>query len=393
MTRARLALWLPLMFVPLAAWSKDATVVTLLLSAIPLAIAGARPALSWPMIACAAWTAASLLWAPDLAWDKWLLSWIALGAGALLFGGIAALPGEKLGSVPMAIISVVSALFVVLLIERVTGAALIGSQRPGDPVPRLFDILSAGLAFLCCLTYPAALLITRRTCTHAAAVFVAAIFGLALSYNMDAAPLALAIGACAFALTWRGGRTVFFSLMALLGIAALGWGFVAAAALDQGLARWLTDDVDINWGFRVEIWASVAALIAEHPWIGHGFEAGRVLGRPEATGSAVPVPFMHPHNGMLQVWLEFGLVGVALLTAWGATAARSLAARANDPLALATAAATIATAATFWLISFGLWAGWWLAALGLIAAALSLAVRSDVRAIMTQPSLKHQHAP
>ena len=390
MTRARLAVWLPLVFVPLAAWSKDTAVIALILAAAAMLAAGTRPSLCWPMIGLAVWAAVAMLWAPEPAWTNWLQSWIVISAAAILVGGIET---RTFRPPTTPVVYAVVALFGILLVERVTGGGVIGLVRTTDTTDRLFNVLSAGLAFLCCLTFPAAALIARTYKLPAAAIFAAAVFALAVSYHMDAAPAALAVGAIAFAAVYLGGRRVLFAGAVVAALVAMLWGVAAELAVARGAADWLNAHVDVNWGLRVQIWARVATLIGEHPFIGLGFEAGRMVGRPDVTGAPVPVPFMHPHNGMLQVWLELGVVGVALLLAWGALAVRRLAVLAANKSALATAAATLATTSVFWLVSFGLWAGWWLAALGLIAAALVLALRSDARAVVPHPGLEHQNTP
>jgi O-antigen ligase len=195
---------------------------------------------------------------------------------------------------------------------------------------------------------------------------------------MDAAPLAIVLGGLVFTGIWVGGKHV---LPALLGIGiavALAWPSIANHALFYGWDQWVTSKFDVNYGLRVEIWSRVSTLIAEHPLIGHGFGTGRILGRPSVADIPVPVPFMHPHNGMLEMWLELGLVGVMLALGIAAMIfCGVMALLSTSIVALAVVGATLACSSVFWFVSFGLWAGWWLAALGLTAGALALVVRSS----------------
>ncbi len=66
---------------------------------------------------------------------------------------------------------------------------------------------------------------------------------------------------------------------------------------------------------RSEIWSAVWAMIQQHPWLGYGFGAfwrgfdgpsGEVWARIGATPP-------HAHNGVLDLWLDLGIVGVALV--------------------------------------------------------------------------------
>ena len=66
---------------------------------------------------------------------------------------------------------------------------------------------------------------------------------------------------------------------------------------------------------RSEIWAAVWTMISAHPWLGYGFGAfWRGFDGPSAqvwaTVGATPP---HSHNGVLDLWLDLGLAGVALM--------------------------------------------------------------------------------
>jgi O-antigen ligase len=81
---------------------------------------------------------------------------------------------------------------------------------------------------------------------------------------------------------------------------------------------------------RSEIWSAVWSMIADHPWLGYGFGAfWRGFDGPSAQvwaqiGATPP----HAHNGVLDLWLDLGLAGVALaagsLAVAGGRAARAL---------------------------------------------------------------------
>jgi O-antigen ligase len=68
---------------------------------------------------------------------------------------------------------------------------------------------------------------------------------------------------------------------------------------------------------RRDIWAAVWHSVAARPWLGYGYDAfWRGFDGPSAyvwavVGSRPP----HSHNGLLELWLSVGVVGVALLGA------------------------------------------------------------------------------
>jgi O-antigen ligase len=68
---------------------------------------------------------------------------------------------------------------------------------------------------------------------------------------------------------------------------------------------------------RLVMWRAVAGVIAEHPWFGLGAEAQRL-------SRCCDVRLAHPHNFVLQLLMQFGLVGNALLAALGWRAVKGL---------------------------------------------------------------------
>ena len=134
---------------------------------------------------------------------------------------------------------------------------------------------------------------------------------------------------------------------------------------------------------RLIIWQFASEQILENPILGWGLNTARILPgggeliaigttHTEGTtilGQALP---LHPHNALIQIWLELGLVGLTLfsmlfflmLTAVPNTRERRLACCVS--ISVLTAGFVISQ------LGFGFWQGWWLATLG-IAAVLTQA--------------------
>ncbi len=379
------AVWLALAFVPLVAWIKDAAVVALIGSALlVLADPALRKSALAPVgaevfagAAFLAWALAAVAWSPAHDPTDWLKAVPVIAAAGLAIRALAGAPDLLALRLTGPAILAIFALFTLLLAERATGGFFIGTIRAGDSTERLFDIMSPGLALLSCLVFPGALILETLTAKKAIGwALVGACFLMAVSYRMDAAPAALASGAVAYGVVHRLKRHGLILIAAGIALLALSWGMLASLAWTNGEHGWLTSHINLNWGFRVEIWHRVQELIGARPWFGHGFDTARLL----AQGPGIV--FLHPHNGLLQVWLELGLVGVVLFLGWCAAMIRPLASI-QTPAALAAAAATLTALSVFWLVSFGIWQGWWLAAIGLVLSALSLALR--VAAVSPSP--------
>ncbi|MEK9708579.1 MAG: hypothetical protein VW618_12280, partial [Alphaproteobacteria bacterium] len=75
-----------------------------------------------------------------------------------------------------------------------------------------------------------------------------------------------------------------------------------------------------------------------------------------AFGQALP---LHPHNAVIQIWLELGIIGLALLALLFAAAIKATA-QAMNRFAQAAAAATVTSAFVMAQLGFGVWQGWWI---------------------------------
>jgi O-antigen ligase len=82
---------------------------------------------------------------------------------------------------------------------------------------------------------------------------------------------------------------------------------------------------------------------------------------------------LHPHNSVIQIWLELGLVGLILIAILIGLAWRGMTHLRSGRAGAAAVMATVASGFVVAQLGFGVWQGWWLATLG-IAAIYVLAV-------------------
>jgi len=118
---------------------------------------------------------------------------------------------------------------------------------------------------------------------------------------------------------------------------------------------------------RVEVWNSFGAAVREQPLLGAGFGVSPRMGetsvaRKVPEGEQKMLAIGHPHNVALQIWVELGVVGVALALAVIFLLLRAVT-RQSD-LAGAFSLTLIGAAATVALVGHGAWQGWWAASLG-----------------------------
>ena len=378
----RILAFLALVSVPFTAWSRDIAVVGLTLAALAvLCDPAARRVLATHAfirhrgaqigLALLVWVTAAVFWSPHNAWSAWAKAGLLVVFTVIIVVGLDALPSERVRRFAPWVMVACGGLFLLLLIERATGGFFIHIERSSSASETLYNVLSGGLTLLCCLAFCAAYFLWQKMKRREFALgFVAACFLISLFYRMDAAPVALGAGAICFLLVRRFGTRMFAALGLALVIVTLAWGTVATFAWNANAQGWLIDHGLPNWASRVAIWRAVAQLIASNSIIGSGFDSSRIVGQGL-------VPFLHPHNGVLQVWLELGLIGVLLMYAGAARAAKAAVQKAANNTVLAVVAATVSTFSVFWSLSFGIWQGWYVAVAGLIASVLVLLYRTE----------------
>ena len=119
---------------------------------------------------------------------------------------------------------------------------------------------------------------------------------------------------------------------------------------------------------RMVIWSFVKIQIFEKPLFGHGFFSSKTVGEkyqftninsfPPVSMNIMP---LHPHNGIMQIWLELGLLGVLILFTFVYFLIRKIHKHAKINFTNG-AFAMISLCQIFFIgqLSYGVWQTWWL---------------------------------
>jgi O-antigen ligase len=119
---------------------------------------------------------------------------------------------------------------------------------------------------------------------------------------------------------------------------------------------------------RLKIWNFAADKASEKMWFGWGMSSTRnqkidksewfdnILGGKTAH----PLP-LHPHNYILHVWLELGVIGVVLFTAFLWSVLNFIAKHKGAPLLTASAMAMFTVYTATGMVGYGTWQSWWIA--------------------------------
>jgi O-antigen ligase len=231
--------------------------------------------------------------------------------------------------------------------------------------------LNAPTSLVVLLTLPITHVIAwRRGWGIASSIFLA-ILGVTAAVEFRTGLLALIVGAIvAFTVAKFGRRAVYglaalvLTLSVILPILPSHYGTPTNIT---SRTQWLPSSAQ----HRVAIWTFTAEKIWERPFAGWGMNSARdlpggkeILYRADGMmmGEALP---LHPHNTMLQLWVELGLPGLLAYMLF-VTALFGVALRSGTGMALV--CGEIVAGLLLANVSFGIWQAWWLASLALTAA-------------------------
>lgn len=337
-------------------------------------------------LAALAWALASAWWAPVP--TAALLTTVKVGAIALL--GAAAVAGMAQPDVgrpiPMAaavraLAATMSVCLVALLIERITNKGLSGlfgdyPYEPGQKSP-----LNHAAAGFTLWLWPLVVALARLHGRRVAVAFAALAVVVVGFVDSQSGRLALCAGLLFFVWAIRQPRAAFVALrLGVVGLTLATPLLVGALPGPQETYQWRW--VPLSAHHRLTIWSFAGDRIAEHPWRGWGMDASRAIpggddevevvrmtaGRFEVM--RVPQLPLHPHSGLIQIWLELGLPGALAVAVLSVVLLGRIERASTTPAMRAAWGATFAAAVVVGNLSFGLWQSWWQASLWLLPVML-----------------------
>lgn len=228
---------------------------------------------------------------------------------------------------------------------------------------------------------------SRKIC---ALVFLCTIIPLLLLGESQSAQLALMIGGlvyflypCRWKAIWPVTAVLIYSFMLALPFIFI-WAFNQWAADVQTMP--VLGRGGGNAGSRMEIWDYVSRYALQNPLYGYGVEATKQVPHFDTQqlyqkGDTI----LHPHNYALQLWMEFGVIGITLCGAMMGWLLMQM-----GKLAVPQARVAVSTLFTVLVVSstgYGLWQGWWLGLLFTVCAYMLIVIRlaeSDIRPMTNQ---------
>ena len=133
---------------------------------------------------------------------------------------------------------------------------------------------------------------------------------------------------------------------------------------DAQTIPWLKDGYAGN---RLEIWEFVMRYALDNPLYGYGMEATRYITDFQHQHIYHPdTSVLHPHNFSIQIWMEFGLIGLIAASGFFIFVIRAIQnlELSNRKAIVAMFIATLSVAS----MGYGLWQSWWLGELIFLSA-------------------------
>ncbi|MDP1910661.1 MAG: O-antigen ligase family protein [Hyphomicrobium sp.] len=288
--------------------------------------------------------------------------------------------------------------FSFLLFERLTDIATLRwvwgmLGRPPIPIEHAPLHLNRAMTVAALMAWPWAAVALRWHSLRAGFATLAIGCAVVLTADATAPVAAIAMGVLVAIAAWIVPRLVPYAFGAALAVGVLMGPLIPGLfphPLKESAKVAFMSNSAIH---RLFIWRATADLIRERPILGYGFDTSRsfyghndtvpIQMRPDDPKRTYelnfePIP-LHPHNMVLQVWLELGAVGalfmLAVLLSIVVAIARSGLERVEKSLCFGFFASALVIA----VVSFGAWQAWWLSALWLCGALTAGAVLTPLR--------------
>ena len=242
-------------------------------------------------------------------------------------------------------------------------------------------VLNRNFAILCLTIWPAFLMLrkslSKRHATIAAGALTLVSVLAVFKSEHETSMLAIAFSFAAFAGMMLAAPIMRHVILAGWVVATLLVVPIASVSYSQGLhqAQWIPQ----TGRNRIILWGFTANEVKKAPFLGVGVAATKDLDEQAAGSAARPADHTYPlrtgrhsHNIFMQTWYELGAVGAALLFAAGLLALRALERLPGDlqPYAYASFVSAVIIGAFSW----GMWQTWFMAAYGIWAVLLAVAV-------------------
>lgn len=254
----------------------------------------------------------------------------------------------------------------------------------------VMSLLISGTVILSLFIWPAVTGLLMYGRRWEAVILFVVVAALSVGFGSESGLIAILLGWFVWWLVAIAGRKAVAGLSVLFIIIVLTTPFIFMRVLTtETISRIVTEvpHAPNSALVRLMIWKFTSERIAERPLAGWGFDAARRIPGggdkfilKNAAGQMVTDELnlpLHPHNQILQIWLELGAVGALIVAFTGAVLIVQTAKL--PPVARNGSIALITSVLVFDCLSYGAWQSWWIAAVILVAVSQASVNRLSAR--------------
>ncbi len=336
-----------------------------------------RLKISWIAVAffavLALWGATTALWsvAPERSVSQ-ALSLVGIAAcGLVLLAGVRTLGPADRRRIGMGLLTGLGVASLFMAVEIWAGFPFYTHTSSRPPT---LDLFNRWTTIATLLIWPVLLWVGQNPKPWRIAAVLIPAFLVLVQMESIASLIALVLGTIAFFLAFHFPKRAVIALICLT---------MAGVVLAPILPKHLPDPRAI-WAaapslpgsaiHRIYIWKFVAERIEERPFQGWGLDTarnipnkGHMIWAVGDGGESLP---LHPHNAVLQWWMEIGLPGAVIGGLFIVWLFVMILRRRMAPYPHAVFTGCLASAVTVALFGYGIWQTWWLATLFLTAVLL-----------------------
>ena len=228
-----------------------------------------------------------------------------------------------------------------------------------------YSWLDKGCSVLSVSTWALIYLLVKARKKIRALILYSAIFILLLASDSTASFVAFILGGIAYLAVYFSPRIMAF----LLALSVIAYMIIMPIFSLKQDPREITSEykkIPISYAHRLFIWNFTAEKSMENPFIGKGIGSSKLV--PVLDSDIVPYLHYnlsplprHPHNNILQIWLEMGAIGLVIAGTyiWNILAQLRVISRKNNNFGAAIHAVFI-NYFFIGMVSFNIWQSWWM---------------------------------
>lgn len=353
--------------------------------------------LNLSVLALTVWAVASLIWtiSSDLSWSVAYSIPITMLGGLLIITSIKTLNATNRAIINQSIIGGFLFGGSLILVEITTDFSVSkvvhilktgGIWNLANYSGMRSFVINNGVSLIEMFLWPALMILcTQNRYKLAFLGFVATIFIITKSVNF-AATVAVGVGSISFLIAFYAPRIAYKFAAIGVTLAILGIPFTMTALPDARTIGKHLPELAYSVYPRLVIWQYASNLVMEKPLVGHGIRTSRDLSKTDTkikflyrdkgkihSGNTENIP-LHPHNGLIQIWLELGAGGALLGLILVLCILWNISKCCSTKIGKALAFAALASSLCLISVSYGLWQSWWLASLWLQGSLMTISL-------------------